>query len=45
MNEAYAGFRAQSLGKRTYAVTYALTAPAFKISEPLDLGLPRPLLN
>jgi len=31
MNEAYAGFRAESLGKRTYAVTYALTAPAFKI--------------
>ena len=31
MNEAYAGFRAEFLGKRTYAVTYALTAPAFKI--------------
>jgi hypothetical protein len=33
MNEAYAGFRAESLGKRTYAVTYALTAPAFKIAR------------
>jgi hypothetical protein len=28
MNESYAGFSAQSLGKRTYAVTYAYTFPA-----------------
>jgi hypothetical protein len=28
MNEAYAGFRAESLGKRTYAVTYAVSRAA-----------------